>query len=268
MSCLLKMRALRDSFSAKERRIADFIVENSHLMRDYSSQQLASAVGVSQSSIVKFAQKLGYKGYPDLKMAINESVVKELASHSASEQNNESETEQPNYLAQLQTALNDSLTHCQTVNNEDVFDEFAKELLAAKNIVICASHFGKIAAKDLSEKLLDMGKLTRIVTSDQPHDLNTLQKLKLGDVLLIIEDNRFSNMFAATVNNLSRSGVSNLLISKLGDSSMHSMTKAQLEWVVTEEDSTIAQFQAESCLINLIYALEIALNKLSGASVN
>ncbi len=63
--------------SAIERRIADFLLENAHLLRDYSSQQLADALGISQSSVVKFSQKLGFKGYPDLKYSIGEAVARE-----------------------------------------------------------------------------------------------------------------------------------------------------------------------------------------------
>jgi DNA-binding MurR/RpiR family transcriptional regulator len=76
MSPLLKIRAERDQMSAIERRIADFIVENAHLLRDYSSQQLANALKISQSSVVKFSQKLGFKGYPDLKYSIGESIAR------------------------------------------------------------------------------------------------------------------------------------------------------------------------------------------------
>ncbi|HZX89140.1 MAG TPA: MurR/RpiR family transcriptional regulator [Rudaea sp.] len=73
---LLKIRAERDQMSAIERRIADFIVENAHLLRDYSSQQLANALKISQSSVVKFSQKLGFKGYPDLKYSIGDSLAR------------------------------------------------------------------------------------------------------------------------------------------------------------------------------------------------
>lgn len=75
---LLRIRAERDRMSAMERRIADHILDNAHFLRDYSSQQLADALGVSQSSIVKFAQKLGYKGYPDLKFSIGEALAREV----------------------------------------------------------------------------------------------------------------------------------------------------------------------------------------------
>jgi DNA-binding MurR/RpiR family transcriptional regulator len=76
MSPLLKIRAERDQMSAIERRIADYILDEPHLLRDYSSQQLANALKISQSSVVKFSQKLGFKGYPDLKYSIGESLAR------------------------------------------------------------------------------------------------------------------------------------------------------------------------------------------------
>src|SRR3954470_1586642 len=77
MSSLVKIRAERDQMSAIERRIADFILENAHLLRDYSSQQLANSLRISQSSVVKFSQKLGFKGYPDLKVSVSKAVARE-----------------------------------------------------------------------------------------------------------------------------------------------------------------------------------------------
>lgn len=76
MPPLTRIRAERDHMSAIERRIADYLTENAHLLRDYSSQQLANALGISQSSVVKFAQKLGFKGYPDLKFSIGEALAR------------------------------------------------------------------------------------------------------------------------------------------------------------------------------------------------
>src|SRR3546814_1202467 len=83
MSALVKSRSERDQMSAIERRIADFVLENAQLLRDYSSQQLANALGISQSSVVKFCQKLGFKGYPDLKLSISEALVRADNGHGA-----------------------------------------------------------------------------------------------------------------------------------------------------------------------------------------
>src|SRR5512145_2680226 len=73
---LVKIRSERDQMSAIERRIADFLLDNAHLLRDYSSQQLADALKISQSSVVKFSQKLGFRGYPDLKFSVGEEIAR------------------------------------------------------------------------------------------------------------------------------------------------------------------------------------------------
>src|SRR5689334_14534125 len=83
MSALLKIRAERDQMSAIERRIADFLLDNAHLLRDYSSQQVADALGISQSSVVKFSQKLGFKGYPDLKYSVVQAAARDDSSEEA-----------------------------------------------------------------------------------------------------------------------------------------------------------------------------------------
>ena len=79
MTALAKRRTERGRMSSMDRRIADYILSNSQLLRDYSSQQLADALKISQSSVVKFAQRLGYKGYPDLKLSITEAVARASA---------------------------------------------------------------------------------------------------------------------------------------------------------------------------------------------
>ena len=79
MRNLLALRAERGELAAIERRIADFIVENPLCVRDRSSQQLANTLAVSQSSVVKFAKRLGYRGYPDMKLSITEAMAREAA---------------------------------------------------------------------------------------------------------------------------------------------------------------------------------------------
>ena len=66
MNSLIRIRQRYPSLAQSDRRLAEFILANPENTRHLSSQQLAEASGVSQSSVVKFAQKMGYKGYPAL----------------------------------------------------------------------------------------------------------------------------------------------------------------------------------------------------------
>lgn len=55
---------------AKKRRIADLVLENPMQVISSSIQTLASVCGCDQTTIVRFAQQLGFSGYTDLKIAI------------------------------------------------------------------------------------------------------------------------------------------------------------------------------------------------------
>jgi DNA-binding MurR/RpiR family transcriptional regulator len=81
MAAFSKIRALLPSLSQSEDKLASFILASPSALRDLSSQKLASKVGVSQSSVVKFAQKLKYSGYPALKLAILDDISNANANH-------------------------------------------------------------------------------------------------------------------------------------------------------------------------------------------
>ena len=76
MSSLLRIRQLYPRLALNERRLADFLLSQPDRARHLSSQKLAEESGVSQSSVVKFTQKLGFKGYPDLKYSVGEAIAR------------------------------------------------------------------------------------------------------------------------------------------------------------------------------------------------
>lgn len=61
MSSLLRIRQLYRSLSRNDQKLADFLLHHTEEARHLSSPRVAEMTGVSQSSVVKFAQKLGYK---------------------------------------------------------------------------------------------------------------------------------------------------------------------------------------------------------------
>ncbi|STQ09925.1 DNA-binding transcriptional regulator [Enterobacter cloacae] len=61
MNCLIRIRQRYAGFAQSDKKLADFLLSQPDHARHLSSQQLASEAGVSQSSVVKFAQKIGFK---------------------------------------------------------------------------------------------------------------------------------------------------------------------------------------------------------------
>jgi DNA-binding MurR/RpiR family transcriptional regulator len=68
------------TFSKGQRYIADYITANYDKAVDMTAARLGSIVGVSESTVVRFATELGFKGYPQFQKALGELVKKRLSS--------------------------------------------------------------------------------------------------------------------------------------------------------------------------------------------
>ncbi len=64
---------LRDRYpelSAGQRRVADFLVQHEDEAQFLTAAQLAARAGFSESGVVRFAQLLGFSGYPEFRRAV------------------------------------------------------------------------------------------------------------------------------------------------------------------------------------------------------
>ncbi|MBR6951507.1 MAG: MurR/RpiR family transcriptional regulator [Oscillospiraceae bacterium] len=61
-------------FSKSQRKIAAFITQNYDKAAFMTAARLGSTVGVSESTVVRFAAELGYDGYPEMRKALQDMV--------------------------------------------------------------------------------------------------------------------------------------------------------------------------------------------------
>ncbi len=67
-------------FSKGQRRIAKYIAENYDKAAFMTAGRLGKTVGVSESTVVRFAAELGYDGYPGMRKALQEMIRNRLTS--------------------------------------------------------------------------------------------------------------------------------------------------------------------------------------------
>jgi DNA-binding MurR/RpiR family transcriptional regulator len=187
MPPLLKIRAERDQMSAIERRIADFLLDNAHLLRDYSSQQLADALQISQSSVVKFSQKLGFKGYPDLKYSVGEAVAR-IDGGQVSASAKPARAAAREVLAEtLWQSKSRAEEETRLINGPDKLGEIAA-LLTRAGKVFCIG-FGQdgIGAQTFALRLTLLGTMA-IYQADPVLMTATASSAERGDVLLAFSE--------------------------------------------------------------------------------
>lgn len=77
---VLRMEEKYSKMSKGQRRLADYVRENYDKAVFLTAAKLGETVGVSESTVVRFAIQLGYKGYPGFQKALEELVKNRLNS--------------------------------------------------------------------------------------------------------------------------------------------------------------------------------------------
>ncbi len=187
MSPLVKIRSERDQMSAIERRIADFVLQNAQLLRDYSSQHLANALGISQSSVVKFCQKLGFKGYPDLKFSISEALARAENGDGPTTAEAQSEDRKSSLAGSLWRRKSEAEEATRLINPADAIDAVAGTIDRAGKVFIIGLGEDDIHARAFALKLALLGILT-VHNFDTAHMTASMSAAGRGDVLLVFSE--------------------------------------------------------------------------------
>lgn len=184
MSSLLRIRQLYPTLAQNDRKIADFLLTNPEQARQLSSQKLAQQTGVSQSAVVKFAQKLGYKGFPALKQALSEIVAapeQAVTLHNQIVSTDSLKTVGEKLLAEKAAALRATLD----INSEQRLTEALDMLRSARRVILTGLGASGLVAKDLAYKLLKIGVMA-VSETDMHAQLAAVQALDTRDLLLAI----------------------------------------------------------------------------------
>jgi DNA-binding MurR/RpiR family transcriptional regulator len=184
MAPLIRIRSERDRMSAIERRIADYLLENAHLLRDYSSQRLADALGISQSSVVKFSQKLGFKGYPDLKLSVAQALARSTGSDEARELPSPSDEPHALRAEHLWRCKAAAEEETRSINPHDTLETIAAALHGAGRVFLCGIGEDGLRADAFAFKLSQLGILA-LSQRDPVLMATTLTLAAPDDVLLL-----------------------------------------------------------------------------------
>lgn len=184
MSSLLRIRQLYPTLAQNDRKLADFLLTNPEQARHLSSQKLAQETGVSQSAVVKFAQKLGYKGFPALKQALSEIVAvpeQAVTLHNQILSTDSLKIVGEKLLSEKTAALRATLD----INSEQRLAQALEMLKGAQRVILTGLGASGLVAKDLAYKLLKIGVMA-VSETDMHAQLATVQALDTRDLLLAI----------------------------------------------------------------------------------
>lgn len=261
MSTFVKIKALRQSMSSSEAKLADFTLNSANAIRNLSSVELAKVVGVSQSSVVKFSQKLGYKGFPAFKLAVIDAL--------------NDETSEPKLHGKI--TLNDSLeqiaekllssklavlTETKNLNEAAAIEQAVSLLKSAKRILICGLGGSALVAKDFSYKLQKLG-MPAIAEPDGHAQLAYVSTFAKGDLVIAISESGVTREIAEVVKQAKKNDSYVISVTKFGSNPVADQANVRLYSVAEEESVRLSSILARTAQDFVIDILFIALTQSS-----
>ena len=151
-------------FSKGQRMIARYITESYDKAAFMTASRLGKTVGVSESTVVRFAVELGYDGYPSMQKAMQEMVVNRLTAVQRIEVANDRIGDQDIVSMVLQADAEKLRQSSDTVNREQ-FRASVNAILNAKRIYILGVRSAATLATFLGYYLDYMFHNVHIVTA-------------------------------------------------------------------------------------------------------
>ncbi len=176
--------------SKGHRKIAQYIVDHYDKAVFMTASRLGESVGVSESTVVRFASAMGYEGYPQLQRALQELVSHRLTANQRFEMSTEMDPSQA-----LGIVLKSDMQNLRaTLEQLDtaVFDDVVQRLLNARAIYVMGLRSAAPLAQFMGYYLNYIFDNVHLVSSGATDVFEEISKLKENDVLVGISFPRYS----------------------------------------------------------------------------
>lgn len=151
-------------FSKGQRAIGRYIIDSYDKAAFMTANRLGKTVGVSESTVVRFAMELGYEGYPEMQKALQEMVVNRLTSVQRIEVANDRIGNQDVLTTVIQSDIEKLRQTAETVSRQS-FLHAVEAILKARRVYIVGVRSTAPLATLLGYYLSQMLDTVRTVTN-------------------------------------------------------------------------------------------------------
>ena len=176
--------------SKGHRKIAQYIVEHYDKAVFMTASKLGESVGVSESTVVRFASAMGYEGYPQLQRSLQELVSHRLTANQRFEMSTEIDPREA-----LGVVLKSDMQNLRATMEQmdaSIFEDVVKRLLSAKSIYVMGLRSAAPLAQFMGYYLNYIFDNVHLVSSGATDVFEEISKLKENDVLVGISFPRYS----------------------------------------------------------------------------
>ncbi|OKY25177.1 MurR/RpiR family transcriptional regulator [Thalassotalea sp. PP2-459] len=263
MSVLAKIKIHTHTFTAIEKKIANYILNHPKEVQLYSSEKLAEEVDVSQSSVIKFTQKLGYKGYPSLKLALIE-LKKDKQTLNCLHGDIALNDSLVQMSEKLLTSKIEMLQHTRLLNDDEQLNIAVSAILKANKILISGIGASGLVGQDFCLKLQKIG-LAAIYEWSGHNQIAYSATLNENDLVICLSESGKTADVIAVAQQAKKQGSAVLAITNVGKSKLRKLSEICLFTVSEPSSLRLSSILARTSQALITDTLFIAITQKSKA---
>jgi len=184
-----------EAFTPTQRKITEYLISFSEEAAFFTADEIASKIGTTSSSIVRFAKEIGCIGYPDLQKRMQSLIIKKINSLGRYELAKKFKTQQGDSLINL-SLIADINNLNELINKKDdkninefikIILESEKKYIIANRGMFCISHHFYFQIKNVVKNIFFLSDYDGGIF-DNLNDINS------KDALIVISFPRFSSL--------------------------------------------------------------------------
>ncbi|TCI36241.1 MurR/RpiR family transcriptional regulator [Exiguobacterium sp. SH4S7] len=254
MNGLARIRGAYSTLSKKEQRIADYMLKQPELIIHHTINQVADDLDVAESTVFRFCQRVGFKGYQALKIALASDIVAPL--QDIHEDITQDDT--PLQIAEKIFATNvKTIESTRQILEEATMQQAVDLLLSARRIEFFGSGGSAVIALDAYHKFVRSGLL--VTANLESHmQLMSASQLTTDDVAVLISHSGASKETLDVAHVCRDRGVPIIAITNYAKSPLSKLADVALYTVSQETEfrsEALASRIAELSLIDALFTV-------------
>ena len=187
------------TFSKGQKRIAGIITQSYEKAAYMTAAKLGAAAGVSESTVVRFANELGFQGYPELQRAIQELVRIRLTPNQRIEVTN-SRIGNGDVLSNVMSADIDKIKFTLDNIDRESFNSAVQSIIKAKHIYIFGARSSSFLASFLHFNLSLIFENVKLIQPTNTSEVfEQILDIDRDDVMISISFPRYSSKAVSAV---------------------------------------------------------------------
>lgn len=247
-------------FSKSQKLIANFMLQHYEKAAYMTALKLGGAVGVSESTVVRFAIELGYEGYPQLQRSLQSHIKNKLTALQRMDVTRSRMGGEDTVAAVLNQDIDKIRRTLETINRES-FDNAVSTIIAAKRIYIQGAMSSGILANFMYYYLrLIFDKVTLVGSVGTSEMYQQMVHIGEGDLLIAMSFPRYASSTSEACRFAHESGAQIIAITD-GESSPLTEFAHTTLFASSDMVSFVDSLVAPMSLINALIAAVSSVNR-------